>query len=129
MEVVGGRYKGRVYGIGNVSARDDCVDSYVQQKQTSSSQQPIVQNISNLENIVLSHDQQIRLTTSKFEGFIGAIMHYLPSPTTVAAQEFLQSQIQPQTNVQQPQQPQEDQPQQNQPQHPTEHEDRYQQHY
>ncbi|XP_017423491.1 uncharacterized protein LOC108332689 [Vigna angularis] len=37
LEVAGGRYKGRVYGIGNVNAQDDCVDSYIQQTQASSS--------------------------------------------------------------------------------------------
>ncbi|KOM55885.1 hypothetical protein LR48_Vigan10g177700 [Vigna angularis] len=29
LDFAGGRYKGRVYGIGNVSAQDDCVDSYI----------------------------------------------------------------------------------------------------
>ncbi|KOM50027.1 hypothetical protein LR48_Vigan08g085400 [Vigna angularis] len=33
LEAAGGKYKGRVYGIGNVTSQDDCVDSYIQQTQ------------------------------------------------------------------------------------------------
>ncbi|XP_047165537.1 uncharacterized protein LOC124834790 [Vigna umbellata] len=31
LEAAGGKYKGRVYDIGNVTSQDDCVDSYIQQ--------------------------------------------------------------------------------------------------
>ncbi|XP_014511548.1 uncharacterized protein LOC106770247 [Vigna radiata var. radiata] len=31
LDAAGGRYKGRVYGIGNVSSQNDCVDSYIRQ--------------------------------------------------------------------------------------------------
>ncbi|KOM58257.1 hypothetical protein LR48_Vigan11g129100 [Vigna angularis] len=81
LDVAGGRYKGRVYGIENVSAQDVCVDSYIQQTQASSSQQPM----------------------------------YLPPPAVAIAQQFFQSQNQPQTNVQ-PQQPQRPQQPTDQPQ-------------
>ncbi|KOM48088.1 hypothetical protein LR48_Vigan07g179200 [Vigna angularis] len=113
-----GRYKGRVYGIGNVSAQDDCVDSYIQQTQASSSQQSIVEDIFNLHTRVSTRDDQLRQMNSQLQGFIGVIMQYLPPPAVAIAQQFFQSQNQPQTNVQpqqphQPQQPQQpiDQPQ------------------
>ncbi|KOM34384.1 hypothetical protein LR48_Vigan02g053400 [Vigna angularis] len=105
LEVAGGRYKGHVYGIENIIAQDDCVNSYIQQTQTSSSQQPIVEDIFNLQTRVSTHDDQLRQMTSQFQGFIGVMMQYLPPPTVTIAQQFLQSQDQPQTNVQ-PQQPQ-----------------------
>ncbi|KOM47980.1 hypothetical protein LR48_Vigan07g168400 [Vigna angularis] len=51
LEVVGGKYKGRVYDIGNVSSQDDCVDSYIQQTQASSStQQQNSEEIVNLKS-------------------------------------------------------------------------------
>ncbi|XP_052731962.1 uncharacterized protein LOC128196132 [Vigna angularis] len=122
LDVAGGRYKGRVYGIGNVSAQDDCVDSYIQQTQASSSQQPIAEDILNLHTRVSTHDDQLRQMNSQLQGFIGVMMQYLPPPAAAIAQQFLQSQNQPQANVQ-PQQPQQptDQPQQptNQPQDDT----------
>ncbi|KOM51474.1 hypothetical protein LR48_Vigan09g013300 [Vigna angularis] len=122
LDVAGGRYKGRVYGIGNVSAPDDCVDSYIQQTQASSSQQPIAEDILNLHTRVSTHDDQLRQMNSQLQGFIGVMMQYLPPPAAAIAQQFLQSQNQPQANVQ-PQQPQQptDQPQQptNQPQDDT----------
>ena len=37
LEVVGGRYKGGVYGVGHVDRQDDCIDRYLQQTQASSS--------------------------------------------------------------------------------------------
>ncbi|XP_052723840.1 uncharacterized protein LOC108321902 [Vigna angularis] len=115
LDVAGGRYKGRVYGIGNVSAQDDCVDSYIQQTHASSSQQPMADDISNLHTRVSTHDDQLRQMNSQLQGFIGIIMQYLPPPAVAIAQQFFQSQNQPQTNVQpqQPQQPQQptDQPQ------------------
>jgi len=39
LEVAGGRYKGRVYGVGHVDSRDDRVQSYLKQTQACSSQQ------------------------------------------------------------------------------------------
>ncbi|KOM43264.1 hypothetical protein LR48_Vigan05g086800 [Vigna angularis] len=122
LDVAGGRYKERVYDIGNVSAQDDCVDSYIQQTHASSSQQPIVEDIFNLHTRVSTYDDQLRQMNSQLQGFIDVIMQYLPPPTVTIAQQFFQSQNQPQTNVQ-PQQPQQptDQPQQptDQPQQPT----------
>jgi len=39
LEAIGGRYKGRVYGVGQVDSRDDLVQSYLKQTQACSSQQ------------------------------------------------------------------------------------------
>ncbi|KOM52115.1 hypothetical protein LR48_Vigan09g077400 [Vigna angularis] len=51
LEAAGGKYKGRVYGIGNVTSQDDCVDSYIQQTQASSTaQQQNSQEIVNLKS-------------------------------------------------------------------------------
>ncbi|KOM44018.1 hypothetical protein LR48_Vigan05g162300 [Vigna angularis] len=94
LDVAGGRYKGRVYGIGNVSAQDDCVDSYIQQTQASSSQQPMADDISNLHTRVSTHDDQLRQMNSQLQGFIGVIMQYLPPPAVAIAQQFFQSQNQ-----------------------------------
>ncbi|XP_052724083.1 uncharacterized protein LOC108347677 [Vigna angularis] len=118
LDVADGRYKGRVYGIGNVSAQDDCVDSYIQQTQASSSQQPIAEDILNLHTRVSTHDDQLRQMNSQLQGFIGVMMQYLPPPAAVIAQQFLQSQNQPQANVQ-PQQPQQPQQPTDQPQDDT----------
>ncbi|BAU03610.1 hypothetical protein VIGAN_UM142200, partial [Vigna angularis var. angularis] len=70
-----GRYKGRVYGIGNVSSQDDCVDSYIQQTQASSSaQQQNLEEIVNLKSQLQQYGQQLQ----KFEGFIGVLLPFLP---------------------------------------------------
>ncbi|CAJ1965354.1 unnamed protein product, partial [Sphenostylis stenocarpa] len=37
LEAAGGRYKGRVYGVGHVDSSDDCVESYLQQTEAWSS--------------------------------------------------------------------------------------------
>jgi len=29
LEATGGRYKGRVFGVGHVDSNDDCVDGYI----------------------------------------------------------------------------------------------------
>ena len=41
LETVGGRYKGRVYGVGRVDRQDDCVGCYLQETQPSSSNKKV----------------------------------------------------------------------------------------
>ncbi|KOM43167.1 hypothetical protein LR48_Vigan05g077100 [Vigna angularis] len=118
LEAAGGRYKGRVYGIGNVSSQDDCVDSYIQQTQASSSaQQQNLEEIVNLKSQLQQYGQQLQ----KFEGFIGVLMPFLPPSAAAAAQDFLnlqnpQLQNEVPNDVQPEQQPPEQQPP---PQQPT----------
>ncbi|KOM58158.1 hypothetical protein LR48_Vigan11g119200 [Vigna angularis] len=72
LEVVGGKYKGRVYGIGNVNSQDDCVDSYIQQTQASSStQQQNSEEIVNLKSLLQQYGQQLE----KFQGFLASSCH------------------------------------------------------
>ncbi|XP_052728032.1 uncharacterized protein LOC108321026 [Vigna angularis] len=117
LEAIGGRYKGRVYGIGNVSSQDDCVDSYIQQTQASSSaQQQNLEEIVNLKSQLQQYGQQLQ----KFEGFIGVILLFLPPSAATAAQDFLnlqnpQLQNEVPNDVQPEQQPPEQQPPHQQP--------------
>ncbi|KOM48157.1 hypothetical protein LR48_Vigan07g186100 [Vigna angularis] len=119
LEAAGGKYKGRVYGIGNVTSQDDCVDSYIQQTQASSTAQP--QNSEEIVNLK-SQLQQYGQKLQKFEGFIGVLLPFLPPSAAAAAQEFLNLQN-PQLqndvpNIVQPeQQPPEQQPPEQQPPH------------
>ncbi|XP_017434573.1 uncharacterized protein LOC108341397 [Vigna angularis] len=77
LEAAGGKYKGRVYGIGNVTSQDDCVDSYIQQTQASSTaQQQNSQEIVNLKSQLQQYGQQLE----KFEGFIGVLLPFLQQP-------------------------------------------------
>ncbi|WVZ21046.1 hypothetical protein V8G54_008368 [Vigna mungo] len=118
LEAAGGKYKGRVYGIGNVSSQDDCVDSYVQQTQASSSaQQQSSEEIVNLRSQVQQYGQQFE----KFQGFLGVVLPFLPPSAATAAQDFLNvqntpAQTQPPNDVQVEQQPAEQQPPEQQPQ-------------
>ncbi|XP_047170939.1 uncharacterized protein LOC124839234 [Vigna umbellata] len=117
LEAAGGRYKGRVYGIGNVSSQDDCVDSYIQQTQASSSaQQQNLEEIVNLKSQLQQYGQQLQ----KFEGFIGVLLPFLPPSAVAAAQDFLnlqnpQLQNEVPNDVQPEQQPPEQQPPHQQP--------------
>ncbi|WVZ07985.1 hypothetical protein V8G54_021331 [Vigna mungo] len=117
LEAAGGKYKGRVYGIGNVSSQDDCVDSYVQQTQASSSaQQQNSKEIVNLRSQVQQYGQQLE----KFQGFIGVLLPFLPPSAAAAAQDFLNvqntpAQTQAPNDVQAEQQPTEQQPPDQQP--------------
>ncbi|XP_017416478.2 uncharacterized protein LOC108327265 [Vigna angularis] len=86
LEAAGGKYKGRVYGIGNVTSQDDCVDSYIQQTQASSTaQQQHSEEIVNLKSQLQQYGQQLE----KFEGFIGVLLPFLPPSAAAAAQDFL----------------------------------------
>ncbi|KOM27451.1 hypothetical protein LR48_Vigan406s026100 [Vigna angularis] len=89
LEAAGGKYKGRVYGIGNVNYQDDYVDSYIQQTQTSSTQQQNVEEIVNLKSQLQEYGQQLQ----KFEGFICVILPFLPPSAVAAAQDFFNIQI------------------------------------
>ncbi|KOM46933.1 hypothetical protein LR48_Vigan07g063700 [Vigna angularis] len=117
LEAAGGKYKGRVYGIGNVTSQDDCVDSYIQQTQASSTAQPQnSEEIVNLKSQLQQYGQQLQ----KFEGFIGVLLPFLPPSVAAAAQDFLnlqnpQVQNEVSNNVQQEQQPPEQQPPHQQP--------------
>lgn len=86
-----GRYNERIYGIENVSSQDECVDGYIRQTRVSFNQQPNVEDFIELQAISKSW-----LKVSKDElsisMIIGVIMQYLPPPTAVAAQQFLQPQ-------------------------------------
>ncbi|KOM58145.1 hypothetical protein LR48_Vigan11g117900 [Vigna angularis] len=119
LEAAGGRYKGRVYDIGNVSSQDDCVDSYIQQTQASSSgQQQNLEEIVNLKSQLQQYGQQLQ----KFEGFIGVLLPFLPPSAAAAAQDFLNLQNpQPQNEVPNDVQPEQQPPEQQPPhQQPTE---------
>jgi len=48
LEAASGRYKGRVYGVGQVDSQDDCVQSYLKQTQACSSQQVPLEEINEL---------------------------------------------------------------------------------
>ncbi|KOM41220.1 hypothetical protein LR48_Vigan04g141800 [Vigna angularis] len=86
LEAAGGKYKGRVYDIGNVTSQDDCVDSYIQQTQASSTAQPQnSEEIVNLKSQLQQYGQQLQ----NFEGFIGVLLPFLPPSAAAAAQEFL----------------------------------------
>ncbi|BAT90159.1 hypothetical protein VIGAN_06134600 [Vigna angularis var. angularis] len=115
LQAVGGRYKGQVYGIGHVDSQDECVDSYMQQTESSSSQQVNVEEFNELQTILVqsesrlansesrltSSEEQIRHITSQFQTFIGAIIQYLPPLAAATAQSILQTanqQNQPQHN-------------------------------
>ncbi|BAT92978.1 hypothetical protein VIGAN_07185600, partial [Vigna angularis var. angularis] len=110
-------YKGCVYGIGNVTSQDDCVDSYIQQTQASSTAQPQnSEEIVNLKSQLQQYGQQLQ----KFEGFIGVLLPFLPPSAAAAAQDFLnlqnpQVQNEVPNNVQPEQQPPEQQPPHQQP--------------
>ncbi|XP_052735856.1 uncharacterized protein LOC108336651 [Vigna angularis] len=117
LEAAGGKYKGRVYGIGNVTSQDDCVDSYIQQTQASSIAQPQnSEEILNLKSQLQQYGQQLQ----NLEGFIGVLLPFLPPSAATAAQQFLNLQN-PQVqndvpNIVQPeQQPPEQQPPHQQP--------------
>ncbi|BAU01575.1 hypothetical protein VIGAN_11083700, partial [Vigna angularis var. angularis] len=117
LEAAGGKYKGRVYGIGNVTSQDDCVDSYIQQTQASSTAQPQnSEEILNLKSQLQQYGQQLQ----NLEGFIGVLLPFLPASAAAAAQQFLNLQN-PQVqngvpNIVQPeQQPPEQQPPNQQP--------------
>ncbi|XP_052723730.1 uncharacterized protein LOC128193692 [Vigna angularis] len=117
LEAAGGKYKGRVYGIGNVTSQDDCVDSYIQQTQASSTAQPQnSEEILNLKSQLQQYGQQLQ----NLEGFIGVLLPFLPASAAAAAQQFLNLQN-PQVqngvpNIVQPeQQPPEQQPPEQQP--------------
>ncbi|KOM55328.1 hypothetical protein LR48_Vigan10g122000 [Vigna angularis] len=85
LEAIGGKYKGRVYDIGNVSSQDDCVDSYIQQTQASSStQQQNSEEIVNLKSQLQQYGQQLE----KFQGFISVLLSFLPPSAATAAQDF-----------------------------------------
>ncbi|XP_047164638.1 uncharacterized protein LOC124834076 [Vigna umbellata] len=117
LEAVGGKYKGRVYDIGNVSSQDDCVDSYIQQTQASSStQQQNSEEIVNLKSQLQQYGQQLE----KFQGFIGVLLPFLPPSAATAAQDFLnfqnfEVQNQAPNDVQPEQQPPQQQPPEQQP--------------
>ncbi|XP_052735511.1 uncharacterized protein LOC128197497 [Vigna angularis] len=86
LEAAVGKYKGRVYGIGNFTSQDDCVDSYIQQTQASSTAQPKnSEEIVNLKSQLQQYGQQLQ----KFEGFIGVLLPFLPPSAAAAAQDFL----------------------------------------
>ncbi|KOM57882.1 hypothetical protein LR48_Vigan11g091500 [Vigna angularis] len=112
LEAVGGTYKGRVYDIGNVTSQDDCVDSYIQQTQASSTAQPQnSEEIVNLKSQLQQYGQQLQ----KFEGFIGVLLSFLPPSAAASAQDFLnlqnpQVQNEVPNNVQPEQQPPHQQP-------------------
>ncbi|KOM37399.1 hypothetical protein LR48_Vigan03g078100 [Vigna angularis] len=117
LEAAGGKYKGRVYGIGNVTSQDDCVDSYIQQTQASSTAQPQnSEEILNLKSQLQQYGQQLQ----NLEGFIGVLLPFLPPSAAAAAQQFLNlpnPQVQnDMPNIVQPeQQPPEQQPPHQQP--------------
>ncbi|XP_068471197.1 uncharacterized protein [Phaseolus vulgaris] len=84
LETVGGRYKGRVYGIGRVDRQDDCVGRYIQETQSSSSN-----NKANSEEIVELR-QHIERMDARFQNFQNFMMQYLPPEAAAAAQQFFQ---------------------------------------
>ncbi|KOM25620.1 hypothetical protein LR48_Vigan125s001000 [Vigna angularis] len=89
LEATGGKYKRRVYSIGNVTSQDDCVHSYIQQTQASSTtQQQNSEEIVNLKSQLQQYGQQLE----KFEGFIGVLLPFLPPSTAAVAQDFLNRQ-------------------------------------
>ncbi|QCE06360.1 hypothetical protein DEO72_LG9g1372 [Vigna unguiculata] len=49
LEATGGRYKGRVYGVGHLDSQDDCVQSYLKHTQACSSQQVPLEDINELQ--------------------------------------------------------------------------------
>ncbi|XP_022641820.1 uncharacterized protein LOC106773017 [Vigna radiata var. radiata] len=99
LEAASGRYKGRVYDIGNVNIQDDCVNSYIRQTQASPIQQSNAEVLHNLKMQIASQEQQLRHMTSRWQGFIGAIIQFLPPPAVAVAQQFLQHQINEQKSV------------------------------
>ena len=73
LEVVGGRYKGRVYGVRRVDLQNDSVDRYLQETQASSSNKKV-----DLEEIVELR-QQIQHMNTRFQSFQDLMMQYLPT--------------------------------------------------
>ncbi|XP_068466396.1 uncharacterized protein [Phaseolus vulgaris] len=82
LETVGGRYKGQVYGIGRVDRQDDCVGRYIQETQSSSSN-----NKANLEEIVelRQHIERMDAKFQNFQNFQNFMMQYLPPEAAAAA--------------------------------------------
>ncbi|XP_068477332.1 uncharacterized protein [Phaseolus vulgaris] len=81
LESVGGRYKGRVYGVGRVDCQDDCVSRYLQETQPSSSNKK-----TDSEEIV-ELKQHIERMGAKFQNFQNFMMQYLPPEAAPAAQQ------------------------------------------
>jgi len=84
LETVGGRYKGRVYGVGRVDRQDDCVGRYLQETQPSSSNKK-----ANSEEIVELR-KHIKRMDARFQNFQNFMMQYLPPEAAAAAQQFFQ---------------------------------------
>ena len=87
LETVGGRYKGRVYGIGRVDRQDDCVGRYIQETQSSSSN-----NKANSEEIVelKQHIERMDAKFQNLQNFQNFMMQYLPLEVAATAQQFFQ---------------------------------------
>ncbi|KOM28588.1 hypothetical protein LR48_Vigan553s001700 [Vigna angularis] len=89
LETAGGKYKGHVYGIGNVNSQDDYVDSYIRQTQASSfTQQQNAEEIVNLKSQLQEYGQQLQ----KFEGFRQPQLHNIQIPQ---AQNHAPNDVQP----------------------------------
>ncbi|QCD97297.1 hypothetical protein DEO72_LG6g2007 [Vigna unguiculata] len=77
LEAAGGRYKGRVYGVGHVDSNDDCVDSYIQQTQASSSQQVNPEQIIQLQTQLATSEERIRQMSSQFQTQFDTIQNFI----------------------------------------------------
>ena len=91
LETVGGRYKGRVYGVGRVDRQDNCVGRYLQETQPSSSNK----KVDSKEIVELR--QHIQHMDARFQSFQDFMMQYLPPEAAAAAQHIFQ---QPNTSQQ-----------------------------
>jgi len=87
LETIGGKYKGRVYGVGRVDRQDVCVGRYLQETQTSSS------NKKAYSEEIFQLRQHIERMDARFQNFQDFMMQYLPPEAAAATQHIFSSQI------------------------------------
>jgi len=111
-ESVGGRYKGRVYGVERVDCQDDCVSRYLQETQPSFSNKK-----ADSEEIVelKQHIERMDAKFQNLQNFQNFMMQYLPPEAAAATQQFFQ-----QLNTPPPTQPNQ---QSNEVQHHSNHDE------
>jgi len=110
LEAVGGRYKGWVYGIGQVDRHDESIQSFMLHTQACSSKQVESEEIDRLrQRLATSKDhlsttenrlgtsddrlstseEQIHQMNSRFQAFIGAVIYYLPPSSSCSCPKYL----------------------------------------
>ncbi|XP_068475168.1 uncharacterized protein [Phaseolus vulgaris] len=84
LETIGGKYKGRVYGVGRVDRQDVCVGRYLQETQPSSG------NKKADSEEIFQLRQHIERMDARFQNFQDFMMQYLPPEAAAATQHIFQ---------------------------------------